>query len=116
EIGEQEVALAYEGLDGVIRRTRLHSTLKPSAIAADRMCFDITLSPGAEATLVLTISCEIGPAKLEPRASFDEAERQNRRSLESIARDECRIETGNPQFNDWLCRSLADLRMLITRT
>src|SRR5690606_28672209 len=112
----QEVVLAYEGVDGVLRRTRLHSTLRPSVISADRMGFDVTLSPGAEVTLALTISCEVGPAKLEPRVTYEQAERQNRKSLETIASDECRIETGNEQFNDWLCRSLADLRMLITRT
>jgi len=116
DVGVQEVVLAYEGVDGVLRRTRLHSTLRPSVISADRMGFDVTLSPGAEVTLALTISCEVGPAKLEPRVTYEQAERQNRKSLETIASDECRIETGNEQFNDWLCRSLADLRMLITRT
>src|SRR5690606_11774820 len=110
DVGVQEVVLAYEGVDGVLRRTRLHSTLRPSVISADRMGFDVTLSPGAEVTLALTISCEVGPAKLEPRVTYEQAERQNRKSLETIASDECRIETGNEQFNDWLCRSLADLR------
>jgi len=116
DVGEQEVVLAYEGLDGVMRRTRLYSSLEPSTIAADRMGFDVTLSPGAEMTIFLTISCEVGPAKVERRTTFEEAERQNRKSLESLARDDCRIETGNDQFNDWIWRSLADLRMLITRT
>src|SRR5690606_34001211 len=36
EVGEHEVVLAYEGLDGGIRRTRLHSSLRPTSIAADK--------------------------------------------------------------------------------
>ena len=116
EVGEDDVVLAYEGLDGVTRRTRVHSSLRPSTISADKMCFDLTLNPGAEATLVLTISCEIDRAPRERRASFEEAERRNRKALAELARDECRIHTANEQFNDWLDRSLADLRMLSTKT
>src|SRR5690606_6601325 len=116
EVGEHEVVLAYEGLDGGIRRTRLHSSLRPTSIAADKMCFDVTLSPSAETTIVLTISCELGASPPRPRTSFEEAERNNRKALASLAGNECRILTANEQFNDWIDRSLADLRMLATQT
>jgi len=116
EVGTQEVVLAYEGLDGTTRRTRVHSSMRPTTISADRMCFELTLSPGAEASFFLTISCEFGGPTLERRTSYEEAERKNRKALASLARDECRIHTANEQFNDWIARSLADLRMLATQT
>src|SRR5690606_7275541 len=116
EVGTQEVVLAYEGLDGTTRRTRVHSSMRPTTISADRMCFELTLSPGAEASFFLTISCEFGGPTLERRTSYEEAERKNRKALASLARDECRIHTANEQFNDWIARSLADLRMLATPT
>jgi glycogen debranching enzyme len=117
EVGKQEVVLAYEGLDGMIRRTRLCSSLEPSMISADKMCFDLELRPGAETSFVITITCEVGPAEPHRRmSSFEEVERKNRAALASLARSECRIQTANEQFNDWLGRSIADLRMLATKT
>src|SRR5690606_33244483 len=116
EVGEQEVVLMYEGLDGEVRRTRLHASVKPASITGDSMSFDLVLAPGAEATLCLVVSCELGEAPKAVCVAFEQVEQKNRESLARLAREECRIHTANEQFNDWLGRSLADLRMLATET
>ncbi|MFS8606484.1 MAG: amylo-alpha-1,6-glucosidase [Gammaproteobacteria bacterium] len=116
EIGEREIVLGYEGLDGVRRRTRLRSTIQPAAIREGQMEFEFELGPGEEASFCLVISCELGDEAIRPRCAFDEVERCTRDSLARLAEDECRIHTANEEFNDWLARSLADLRMLSTQT
>jgi glycogen debranching enzyme len=115
EVTEQEVVLAYEGLDGVVRRTRLWCASKPTTLSAEKAMFQLALPPGAEASFCIAISCEIGERKPK-RVTFEEVEQKNRDALAALAGDECRIYTANEQFNDWIDRSLADLRMLATVT
>ncbi len=109
------VVLAYEGLDGVIRRTRFDFAPAPVHIADRRADFRLSLPPGSEATLELTVRCESGPG-VRPAVTYDralaDAETALRRAREPI----CEIYTSNEEFNDWLNRSLADLLMMVSAT
>lgn len=66
--------------------------------------------------MCLVVSCELGEEPRQRRCTFDDVERNTRNALARLAEDECRIHTANEEFNDWLARSLADLRMLSTET
>ena len=116
DVSEQAVVLCYDGLDGTTRRTKLHCSVRPAAVTADEFSFEFNLPPGAEVSFCVTVSCEVETDPPQERLSFDNVERRNREALEQLASDECRIYTANEQFNDWINRSLADLRMLVTKT
>ena len=105
------VLLGYEGLDGLVRQTRLVFAPAPAALADREAQFEVSLPPKGEATFDLTIVCE--PAGHEiPALSFDHAATRVERSLRTADEDGCLISTSNEQFNAWLRRSRVDLAML----
>ncbi|HEX7082305.1 MAG TPA: amylo-alpha-1,6-glucosidase [Gammaproteobacteria bacterium] len=111
-----EVVLAYEGLDGVTRRTHVRSSVRPAAVTDDELSFRFRLPPRGETSFCIHIACEIDGEPDTELLSFEQVERRTRETLRELAAGECRIHTGNEQFNDWVNRSLADLRLLVTRT
>ena len=111
----ERVLLGYEGLDGLVRRTRLVFAPAPAALTDREAQFDVSLPPKGEATFDLTIVCE--PAGHEiPALSFDRAATRVERSLRTADEDRCLISTSNEQFNAWLRRSRVDLAMLVGPT
>ena len=54
--------LAYEGLDGVTRRTRLGFSPPPTRLTAKTARFDVSLPPGGETAIDLSVACEEGDA------------------------------------------------------
>jgi glycogen debranching enzyme len=59
---EGDVAiLAYEGLDGVVRRTRLEFSPRPASLTTREAHFQITLEPNEEKSIFSTVSCEQNP-------------------------------------------------------
>lgn len=109
------IVLTYEGLDQVIRRTRLEFSLPPSEVSGTEARFEVGLQPKAELMLFLTVSCEsvgAAPARLSYQSAFAEAGR----ALKHAKGRDCDIYTSNEGFNDWLNRSLDDLHMMITAT
>jgi glycogen debranching enzyme len=104
--------LAYNGLDGVVRRTRLEFSPRPTSLATREACFQITLEPKEEKSIYSTVSCErnSGGKRLDP---FHTAFRGLQRNFDRTGIDECQITTTSESFNAWLTRSAADLRMLI---
>ncbi len=105
----------YEGLDGVVRQTRICASRPPAAAGPEGFEFRFALQPREEYTLELTLACEQQPAPA-PRISFDDALSALQADREAAAALECQLYTSNEQFNDWLNRSLADLRMMLTET
>jgi glycogen debranching enzyme len=108
------VALAYRGLDGVVRRSRLAFDPSPARLAGDRAAFEVSLGPQEETTLRLTVACDRdgdGPAVLPYQQALDAAAAAlARRHWTGLRSD------ANKQFNAWVDRSVADLHMLITQT
>jgi glycogen debranching enzyme len=104
--------LAYKGLDGVVRRTRLEFSPRPSSVTTREACFQITLGPKEEKSIFSTVSCERKPGDKQFDL-FHTAYREVQRNFDRTGIDECRITTTNESFNAWLTRSAADLRMLI---
>ena len=104
--------LAYQGLDGVVRRTRLEFSPRPASLTTREACFQITLEPKEEKSIFSTVSCERNPGgkQFDP---FHTAFRGLQRDFDRTGIDECRITTTSESFNAWLTRSAADLRMLI---
>jgi glycogen debranching enzyme len=108
------VALGYQGLDGVIRRTRLAFSPGPDHLS-DRVAeFRRVVEPEAEATYTVSIGCELGecgPVARSFESAFAHSDAKRAASGQMPG-----IVTPNPQFNRWMSRSAADLRMLIGDT
>lgn len=109
------LVLAYEGLDGRLRRTRLRCSPAPTQASAGEIRFDRAVPPKGEHALTLAFTCESdGPSG--PPPSFDQAvERWNAQSRE-LRGGEARLSSSNGHFEDWVARSLMDLQMMVTRT
>jgi glycogen debranching enzyme len=109
------VLIPYEGLDGVVRRTRLEFSPPPRHLTGCDARFDLKLPPQGEATLDVVLSCEVGGVAPR-RPPLDDAAHAVAVAAQAAKARACDIYTSNEQFNDWLNRSLADLEMMTTET
>lgn len=114
-VEEGGVTFAYEGLDGVIRRTELECEPVPNEISPSEARFGLKLRPKGKAKFFLTVRCELDGAA-PSGLSYDEAFAQAKEALKAAKARNCEIFTSNEQFNDWLNRSMADLYMMVTDT
>ncbi len=114
-IEDGSIHLAYEGLDGVVRHTRLDCYPRPAEVSGAELRFDVRLPPKGELTYYVTVACQ-ATAGIEPRLPFEVAVAQADHALKKARSENCEIHTANEQCNDWLNRSMADLHMLITDT
>ncbi|MGZ6079184.1 MAG: amylo-alpha-1,6-glucosidase [Myxococcaceae bacterium] len=114
EIHPDGIALAYHGLDGVIRRTRLRCRPAPSQVTEGEVRFALTLAAGEERELSFEVSCTQGtPTDRAP--SYADAARRRDTEQETLKRHEAHIGSSSGLFDEWLDRSTSDLRMLLTR-
>ncbi|AMO25401.1 amylo-alpha-1,6-glucosidase [Ramlibacter tataouinensis] len=117
EVRDGEVTYAYEGLDGVLRRTRLRFHPRPHALSEREAVFEIGVEPDDEFHLYCSIDCERGEgaAQRAPhRSHYDQAYRENEDARRSAQEDACAITTSNTLANLWLRRSGSDVAMLST--
>jgi glycogen debranching enzyme len=111
--GADRVLLVYEGLDAKVRRTALTFDPAPDRLTTGAAIYRISLAPGELRPFFLAVSCDPGEARPLPfLGSMIAARREMRKqSLERTS-----VETSNDRFNEILCRSAADLAMLMTDT
>jgi len=115
-VHKNAVMLAYEGLDGVIRRTTLECAPAPQEISRSYISYDLSIEPKNETRLFFTVSCQSGNDR-PAVCAYDAALQQAEASFHLRANlDACSISTSNDQFNDWINRSIADLRMMVSET
>lgn len=108
------LVLAYQGLDGVERRTRVQ-TSEEAVIADSQIDFVVTLPPHTPRELFLAIVCEGGTERrtIEPYATAIVGQRESQKRMSEA---QATVRTSNELFNALLDRSYADLRMMITET
>jgi glycogen debranching enzyme len=104
--------LAYKGLDGVFRRTRLEFSPQPTSLTTREALFRIALEPKQETSIYTTVACQ-RDANTNGVVPYHTAFRSLVRDSEHARGEECHITTSSESFNSWLNRSSADLRMLI---
>ncbi|MEJ6022883.1 amylo-alpha-1,6-glucosidase [Ramlibacter sp. PS4R-6] len=110
------VLFAYEGLDQVERRTRIHFEPAPQSLTEDSAVFEVQVAPGEEWHLYCSVECERSdvPAKTG-RIPYVEAYRANEQVRREIEAESCALVTSHPQMDLWLRRSFADVVMLCTK-
>jgi glycogen debranching enzyme len=113
---ENAAAFRYTALDGRRHSANLRFVPAPVQLEPGSARYELTLAPGEQAAILVTCACANGdgPTALERGflPSFREARRAHRLSTKRAAA----IETSNEIFNEVLCRSMADLYMLLTDT
>ena len=107
--------LAYAGLDGVTRRTRLTFAPAPTRLTAGAARFDLTLPPSGEAVLDLAVSCEVGDEAPRP-LPYDEALAAAGAAPDATRDRVFALRADDARFNDWVNRARADLHMMVSDT
>ncbi len=110
DVTERTVVLAYEGLDGIVRKTQVQFDPAPKTISATEMYRQISLGPGEIAVLHLTISCAANNAT--QRLDYSSAMQGATEELNNFDAAVPQIQSSNSRFNDWVRRSFADVRMM----
>jgi glycogen debranching enzyme len=113
-IDESTVELQYDGLDGVVRRTRLQFSPQPDELSATTARCEAEIPAHGEQTFYVTIHCN--PPDEQSSFNFVETFKLALNELKAVKADDAIIETSNEQFNEWLNRSAADLHMMVTHT
>jgi glycogen debranching enzyme len=114
-IEADQLWFAYEGLDGVLRRTRIQCTSAPDDLTASWATFVQSLGPKEEKEFFLTYGCQINSSAFAD-VSYRQAHSEVEVALQNLQAQGCQIRTSSVQFNEWLVRSSSDLHMMFTAT
>jgi glycogen debranching enzyme len=105
--------LSYRGLDGKTRRTRLTFDPPPSKLAVNAASYNLHIAPGEVQPLFLAVACDQPQERPMP---FMRGLLAARRELRAATEEDTTVESSNELFNEIVCRSAADLSMLMTDT
>jgi len=112
--GPATVSLSYGGLDGERRRTSIEFDPPPNELTVKNGAYRIKLKPKEARAIFLRVGCgRPQPSKPVPFLRGLLAVHREQRAL---TRNASTVETSNEVFNEVLCRSMADLYMLMTAT
>jgi glycogen debranching enzyme len=114
-VDPSSVVLGYEGLDHVVRRTRLTFDPPPAFLSMSRASYRLHLEPRRETVIDIRIAFETDTSQPAP-VKFDVALVESSRELEERRLGAAEIQSSNARFDDWVDRSASDLRMMMTRT
>ena len=110
------VVFTYHGLAGDVSRTVVQFAPKPTMLEQGEVAFDLSLQPHDRVSLFVAVKCD-GSAAVRPEAGrFFIRLREARRALRASTSRAAAAATSNEIFNEVLCRSIADLYMLVTDT
>jgi glycogen debranching enzyme len=112
--GEARTLLTYQGLDGKLRQTNIGFAPRPSELLETAATYQLPLAAREARSLFCCVSC--GNPELPQIVGFNEGARAIYRRQHIVSHRATTIATSNPLFNEIVCRSVADLRMLSTDT
>ncbi|MBA3913435.1 MAG: amylo-alpha-1,6-glucosidase [Acidobacteriales bacterium] len=110
EVGEDSVTLVYQGLDDVLRRTRIRCQPTPEVISTSELCMDVHLEAKRDTVLQLSVVCN--PHDNAHAISYATAAAAAQSELKSSSSETARVRSSNDRFNRWAKRSQADIEMM----
>ena len=115
ETSSSGITFAYEGLDGIERRTRISCELPQCRIDRNSITVPISLEAHSETAFSLDVVCEHDTQNREtiPCAQALETLKEWEHLSPLAGID---IYTSNEQLNNWIYRSLADLKTMVAAT
>jgi glycogen debranching enzyme len=108
------VVIGYQGLDGKQRSSALTFDPPPTNLHKKIASYAIDLRPGERCSIYLTLDCD--PETQSGPRNFFRSMISAARELRSATGRAATVMTSNAILNQVLCRSMADLYMLITET
>jgi glycogen debranching enzyme len=115
ESDRSAIILGYEGLDHVLRRTRIECSAPSCIVRPSEISIPIHLEPQQETVFSLNIACE-SDGTAPKLADYEKTLVRINSERNSSPLADVDVYTSNEQFNDWLNRSRADLEMMIAST
>jgi glycogen debranching enzyme len=112
-VAPDQVLLSYRGLDDRTRRTRLTFDPPPTKLAVNAASHQLHVAPGAVQPLFVAVACDQTDERPMP---FLRGLLAARRELRAATNGGTTVESSNELFNEILCRSAADISMLMTDT
>jgi glycogen debranching enzyme len=114
-VDARTIRIEYHGLDNERRWTLVEWSEPPAAAAPNMVRFEYELTPRTHYVLTLAIRCEREHRPIAPRP-LETAHAEAAAALERAQRQYAFFESSSERFNQWLRRSAADLRMLVSTT
>jgi len=115
KVDASKAVMDYTGLDAVTRRTSLSFDPTPNHLDRGVCTYALELLPGERTSMFLTIDCKAAGTPSRPKPFF-RGMHAAFRERKAAAQGATTIRTSNQLFNKVLCRSAADLSMLMTST
>jgi glycogen debranching enzyme len=106
-IEHQSLVLAYEGLDGIRRQTRISFSSVYETLHNREATFSHTLHPEEEWNLAINVGCE----RIDPKAGTTVSGKPSESTVTPIFLT--RLVSSNKRCNSWLTRCQSDLLMLM---
>jgi glycogen debranching enzyme len=113
-VGTDRLSLEYDGLDGKMRRTSFIFDPAPTRLESGGATYMLELAPAQSVSIFVAIACN-APEGVQP-VPFFKAMISARRDLKGATLRAATVETSHDVFNEMMCRSTADLYMLMTDT
>jgi len=108
------VELSYDGCDGKTRKLGIDFDPDPTQLCKRQAVYRLKLASNERMSIFIVVSAD-PPESVKP-LSFFKAMSVARRGLKAAAGRAAAVETSNDTFNEVVCRSVADLYMLMTDT
>lgn len=108
------VRFDYASLDRLARATEILFRPAPTVLSERRATFELELAPKQRRAIFVTTLCRVGDRVLEE--DFRPAARAARRARGGAIQRIATLETSSSAVNEVLCRSMADISMLVTDT
>ncbi len=115
KVEDRAVTLAYTGLDGIGRETRVACCAANCAVREGEISVPVQLEVQSETSLTLIVEFGQGPLASQAGRYDETLHRLDARRAEGPLA-EVEIETSNEQLNAWLRRSQADLATMLAST
>jgi glycogen debranching enzyme len=115
EVGDGNVVLNYQGLDGNRRRTTVLFEPVPERLSESLASYAFVLQPNQSRAIYVTVNCDRGTEK-HIAIPFRKGLRDAFHQRQTASRGMATVTSSNHIFNEMICRSMADLAMLTTNT
>ncbi len=108
EVTADGVIFAYDGQDGIHRRTVLRFDPPPETAEARRAVFQIRLNPRERRQILLIITPETEGDPVRATAGFSAALLDRRRQLEAFCRESTQFESSDDVFDACMATAVSD--------
>ncbi|HEX2244624.1 MAG TPA: glycogen debranching N-terminal domain-containing protein, partial [Gammaproteobacteria bacterium] len=113
---DRHVTITYEGLDKKLRGTVLSFDPAPERLEPSVASYSATIDSGKTQWIYLSAECTQDSSTAGRILPFRKGLLGALRQQRAVTRNVTAVSTSNNIFNEVLCRSIADLRMLATNT